>query len=127
MKRSTLSLAVCAWIVLPALTTHAARATYPAAKKRFIAGLPKGYRFFIQLPLCDPDGTRESCFIFVESIRNGKITGTINSHVDVLSSYKTDQRITFPESDITNWLILRPDGVEEGNYVGKFLDHYKPQ
>jgi len=63
----------------------------------------------------------------VESIRNGKITGTINSHVDVLSSYKTDQRITFPESDITNWLILRPDGVEEGNYVGKFLDHYKPQ
>ena len=127
MKRSTLSLAVCAWIVLPALTTHAARATYPAAKKRFIAGLPKGYRFFIQLPLYDPDGTRESCFIFVESIRNGKITGTINSHVDVLSSYKTDQRITFPESHITNWLILRPDGVEEGNYVGTFLDHYKPQ
>jgi len=40
---------------------------------------------------------------------------------------KSGQRITIPESKIDNWVIVRPDGTEEGNYVGKFLDHYKPQ
>jgi len=103
-----------------------ARANYPAAKRRFEAGLPSGYRFSVQVPLYDRDGTRENWFVFFESIKNGKISGTFDK-VDLLTDYKTGQRITFPESEITNWLILRPDGTEEGNYVGKFLDHYKPQ
>jgi len=31
------------------------------------------------------------------------------------------------ESDIDNWGDCSTDGSEEGNYVGKFLDHYKPR
>jgi uncharacterized protein YegJ (DUF2314 family) len=102
-----------------------ARATYPAAKKRFLAGLPAGYTFSVRMPLRDRDGKREDSFVLVQQIKNGNITGTIQSHLGLITNYKTGQQITFPEGKIDNWLILRPDGTEEGNYVGKFLDHYK--
>ena len=104
-----------------------ARATYPEAKKRFLAGLPPGYRFSVRVPLFDPDGKREDSFVAVEKISGGKITGTIESHLTLVSRYKTGQHITVPESQIDNWVIVRPDGTEEGNAVGKFLDHYKAQ
>lgn len=103
-----------------------ARATYPGAKKRFLAGLAPGFRFSVRVPLFDPDGAREDTFIAVEKISGGKITGIIINQLLVVSTYKTGQRITVPESKIDNWVILRPDGTEEGNPVGKFLDHYKP-
>jgi len=104
-----------------------ARATYPDAKKRFLAGLPPGYRFSVRVPLKDPDGKREDSFIAVEKISGGNITGTIASRLTLVSHYKTGQRITVPETKIDNWVIVRPDGVEEGNPVGKFLDTYKPK
>jgi uncharacterized protein YegJ (DUF2314 family) len=103
-----------------------ARATYPAARHRFITGLPAGYRFYVQLPLHGANDTTERCFVFVESIKNGKITGTID-RVGVLRNYKTGQRITFPESEIDNWLIAKPDGTEDGNFVGKSLNREKSQ
>jgi hypothetical protein len=103
-----------------------ARATYPGAKKRFLAGLPPGHRFSVRIPLIDRDGTREDSFIGVETIKGANITGTINSRLTLVKGFKTGQRMTFPESKIDNWLILRPDGTEEGNAVGKFLDTYRP-
>src|SRR5438270_12177964 len=56
-----------------------ARATYPDAKRRFLAGLPRGYRFSVRVPLFDADGKREDSFIAVEKISDGKITGTIST------------------------------------------------
>src|SRR4029077_3503798 len=112
-----------------AIAPYVAKAlsAYASAKRRFLAGLPRGYQFSVQIALYDPNRDRENCFVDVESIKNGKISGIINSHVDVLKSYKRGQRITFPESDVFNWVIVRPDGIEEGNYVGKSLDRYKPR
>ena len=110
-----------------ALYIAKARATYPAAKKRFLAGLPPGHRFSVRVPLIDRDRGREDTFVRVEKIAGDRITGTISNDLSLVKNYKTGQRITFPESQIDNWLILRPDGTEEGNFVGKFLDHYKPR
>jgi hypothetical protein len=104
-----------------------ARATYPAAKKRFLAGLPRGNTFSVRLPLVDAGGKREDSFVTVESIMDGEITGTIASDLNLITEFKQGQRITFPESKIDNWVIVRPDGSEEGNPVGKFLDSYKPK
>ena len=104
-----------------------ARATYPAAKRRFLAGLPPGHRFSVRIRLLDRHGKVEDAFIGVETIKGGTITGIIDSRLDLVTDYKTGQRMSFPESKIDNWLILRPDGTEEGNAVGKFLDTYKPK
>ena len=32
---------------------------------------------------------------------------------------------TFPEGELVDWLITHPDGSEEGNVVGKFLDEWQ--
>jgi uncharacterized protein YegJ (DUF2314 family) len=109
-----------------------ARATYPAAKKRFLEGLPPGYSFSVWTRLFQKDSKtgqlrHEDVFVDAESIKDGVVHGRIANKMDLLTNYKRGQRISVPESEVKNWLILRPDGVEEGNYVGKFLDHYKPQ
>lgn len=108
-----------------------ARATYPAAKKRFLAGLPPHYIFSVWTRLYQKDEKsrelrHEDVFIGVEAIKNGRVYGWINSKLLLVTNHRQGQRIQFPESDVMNWLILRPDGTEEGNHVGKFLDHWKP-
>jgi hypothetical protein len=105
-----------------------ARATYPAAKKRYLAGLPPKYRFEVRKRLTDPDaGAVEEVFIEVDAIKNGRIYGRIGSELGAVRSYRQWQRISFPESDVLDRTIVHPDGREEGNYVGKFIDTYKSQ
>jgi uncharacterized protein YegJ (DUF2314 family) len=108
-----------------------ARATYPAAKKRYLEGLPPGYSFSVWIRLFQKDNKsgqqrHEDVFVEVDSIKDGIVHGRINNKILLLTNHKEGERISIPESEVKNWLILRPDGVEEGNSVGKFLDHYKP-
>jgi hypothetical protein len=108
-----------------------ARATYPAAKRRFLAGLPPGHTFSVMVRLQAIDHAKKEVqqadiFVDVHTIKNGKVYGRINSPMPI-AGYKRGDSISLPESDVINWLIARPDGSEEGNYVGRFLDHYKPK
>lgn len=104
-----------------------AKNTYPEARKRFLAGLPKQHVFFLTTRIVDPDGTFEQVFVYVLKIDAEKkeITGIINSPLQVVRTFKQGQTITFPETKILDWTISKPDGTEEGNYIGKFLDEYQ--
>jgi hypothetical protein len=44
-----------------------------------------------------------------------------------VDGYKRGDAYQFPESALTNWAIRKPDGSEEGNVVGKFLDECQKQ
>src|SRR5438105_2018133 len=56
------------------------RATYPIAKKRYLAGLPRGCRFEVRKRLTDPGGIlNEEVFIEVDGIKDGKVYGRIGS------------------------------------------------
>lgn len=103
-----------------------ARSTYPVVKKRFLAGLPRGYEFFVTTRLHDKRGKWEQSFVSVLTIKGGKITGVITTRPKLVVGFKSGDRYTFPESQVLDWTIMRPDGVEEGNFVGKFLDTYHP-
>jgi uncharacterized protein YegJ (DUF2314 family) len=103
-----------------------ARKTYPAAKARYLAGLPPKHLFSITTRLHDSEGRWEQVFIEVKEIKDGVIKGLIFNDIDVVSGYKLGDSYTFPESDLLDWTVSRPDGSEEGNVVGKFLDTYKP-
>jgi hypothetical protein len=103
-----------------------ARATWPAAKQRYTAGLPPRQTFFVTALIVDDSDRREQVFIAVDSIQSGKISGKIWNRVDIVHGYRLGDRYTFPESELRDWLIAKPDGSEEGNYVGKFLDGYEP-
>ena len=110
-----------------------ARATWPAAKKRFLAGLPQGWSFDVSYRLLQTDKPTkqqrfEDTFIRVKEIQGGMIRGTIANKLGAVTNYHEGQTIEFSESKIMNWVFIRPDGSEEeGNVLGKFLEHYKLQ
>ena len=102
-----------------------ARKTYPAAKKRFLAGLPPRYLFSLTTKLWDRSHTKsEVVFVVADKIDAAKVTGHLASHTTLPVGYNFGDPITFPESQIMDWTIVHPDGTEEGNIVGKFLDTY---
>jgi hypothetical protein len=103
-----------------------ARKTYPAAKERFLAGLPPKYFFFVTTRLHDAAGHWEQVFIAVKEIKDGIITGLIASDIETVSGYKAGDKYSLPESELMDWTVSKPDGTEEGNFVGNFLDTYKP-
>lgn len=104
-----------------------AKKTYPDARKRFLAGLPPKHAFFITTRLHDSQGHFEQVFIAVKEIKEGVIKGVIASEVRLVSGFKYGNSYSFPESELIDWTIAKPDGTEEGNFVGKFLDTYQVQ
>ena len=103
-----------------------ARKTYPAAKSRFLQRLPPGQIFFVTAQLRDANGRSERVFVRVAEIRGAVLSGTIASQIMLVDGFKTGQNYSVNEADILDWLIAKPDGSEEGNFVGKFLDSYRP-
>ena len=119
----------CVWVAMnQAMQPYIAqaRSTWPEARKRYLAGLPPHQSFFVTALLVDENDRREQVFIAVDTIRNGEITGRIWNRVDVVHGYHLGDDYRFPESDLRDWMIAKPDGTEEGNVVGKFLDSYEP-
>lgn len=102
-----------------------ARAAFPGAKARYQSGLAAGNTFFVTVRLRD-QVRMEQVFLLVDSIRAGRIYGRVRSPIQLVQGYRYGQALDMPESEIVDWLIARPDGSEEGNYVGKFLDTYRP-
>jgi hypothetical protein len=103
-----------------------ARASWPQARQRYLAGLPPRHSFFVTTLLIDESDRREQVFVAVESIRDGRITGKIWNRVDIVRGYRLGDRYSFAERELRDWLITKPDGTEEGNFVGKFLESYEP-
>jgi hypothetical protein len=103
-----------------------AQRTFPDAKKRFLAGLPTGYKFAVLTKL-KSKGKVETVFILVNKIEDEKITGTIGSDVRAMPGFKAGDTYRLPEMSVLDWVIVHPDGSEEGNVVGKFLDTWQAQ
>jgi uncharacterized protein YegJ (DUF2314 family) len=99
-----------------------ARATYPQAKQRYLAGLPADQAFFVTVELKDDNGLSERVFLAVDRIEEGNIAGRIWNDVALVQGYALHQPYTVAEADIQDWLIAHRDGTEEGNFVGKYLD-----
>lgn len=97
-----------------------ARKSYSDAKKRFLAGLPSGHQLAVLTKLHSP-GRTEAVFVKVTGIAGDQITGRIDN-VQGMAGYKAGDAYTLSERDIVDWVIVHPDGSEEGNLVGKFLD-----
>jgi hypothetical protein len=67
-------------------------------------------------------GREEAVFVTVTGIKGDQVTGRIDSDVRGVAGYRAGDSYTLSERDIVDWVIVRPDGSEEGNLVGKFLD-----
>ena len=103
------------------------RASYPDARDRFLSGLPDGYQFSVRMAVFDSRGRSENVFVLVDWIDAGMIHGVISSDLSLVSEYARGDAVVLPEDDLRDWTIAAPDGSEqEGNFVGRFLDHYRP-
>jgi uncharacterized protein YegJ (DUF2314 family) len=102
-----------------------ARKTYPEARQRFLAGLPAKHAFYVTTRLHDKQGHYEQVFIAVREIKGETIKGVIASEVEFITDYRRGESYSFPEAELIDWTIVKPDGTEEGNFVGKFLDEYQ--
>ena len=102
-----------------------AQATYPQVRERFLQGLPKGEHFFMTTRLRDDSGSVEQVFVLVQRIDGGQVSGRIASPIMRVRGFRNGDPYQFPESAMVDWLIAKPDGSEEGNVVGKFLDTYQ--
>jgi uncharacterized protein YegJ (DUF2314 family) len=92
-----------------------------------LAGLPVGYSFFLTTVLRDKAGREEQMFVGVRSIKRGVVSGVLANDPAWVSGYKNGDPYTFPEKEMLDWTITRPDGTEEGNVVGNFLETYHKQ
>lgn len=70
-------------------------------------------------------GREETVFVQVQRIEGDQITGRIASNILSVRGYKAGDTYTLSERDLIDWVITRPDGSEEGNLVGKFLDTWQ--
>jgi hypothetical protein len=72
-----------------------ARTTYPAARTRYLAGLPPGEHFFVVTRLVDSSGHWEQVFVRVTTIDGETITGIISSDIGLVSGFKAGQSYSF--------------------------------
>ena len=96
--------------------------TYGKAKERFLKGLSPGEAFFVVTRIFDRDGKFEQVFIRVKAFSSDTVSGTIANDLTAVKEYKFGQIISFSEKNVMDWLITKPDGSEEGNFIGKFMD-----
>ena len=103
------------------------RRTLPDAKRKFTAGLPPGSHFYVTTVLTDANGRWEQSFVLVRKIdEGGLIYGSIANDLSAVAGRAAGDELTLGDEDIRDWDIVAADGSEEGNYVGRFLDYYRP-
>ncbi len=102
-----------------------ARAAFPGAAQRFKAGLPEGQSLFVVTVLHDSTGKFEQVFVAVDSIGKTDVYGRIWNQITIVKGYQLRQPYTVPQGEIIDWMISKPDGSEEGNWSGKFLDAWR--
>lgn len=103
-----------------------ARKTLPDTKKRFQKGLKPGEVLYVTVRLYNTAGQYEQVFVEVKSWKNSTIAGLLSSEPELVKERKRGEKMSVQEKDVYDWTISKPDGTEDGNFVGKFLDTYQP-
>ena len=103
-----------------------ARATFPAVKKKYIAGdyVRENRQLDVQIELADKDGTKEMVFLMVSQCLGNRFQGIIVNEIQRLKEYKEGDAVFFSQDQVKNWVVVDSKGNEEGNYVGKAIEAY---
>ncbi|RPD49534.1 hypothetical protein DNI29_01670 [Hymenobacter sediminis] len=106
---------------LPALPLKEARRTLPQARQRYQGGLPTGASFYLTARVLNEAATPEPVVLAVDSWQGNHISGRIMRPGP--NGFPTPgATVNLDESAVLDWIVLRPNGAEEGNFLGKFLD-----
>jgi hypothetical protein len=106
---------------LPELPRKEAKRTLPQLRQRYQRGLPAGTACYLTAHVLNESATPEPLVVEVVTWQAGQVQGRI-VRLSPEGRAIAGAPVTFGEAAILDWLLLRPNGVEEGNYVGKYLD-----
>ncbi|WP_324674556.1 hypothetical protein [Hymenobacter sp. GOD-10R] len=98
-----------------------ARRSLPQTKQRYLMGLESEEKLFLTARIFDKSGVFEQVFTEVRDWSKDSVTAVIVSDLDAVREYQKGQTITFSDKNVLDWIIIRPDGTEEGNFVGKYI------
>ena len=95
--------------------------TLPRAKKRFLAGLPEGDQFLLSVRVAATDTSFRQV--------SARVLGWHGATVQALllpdnagAAGTKPMPVSFSETAVFDWTLLRAGGREEGNYVGRYTD-----
>ena len=86
-------------------------------RKRFQKGLPAGQQCLVTVRLVEGDTVFRRVAARVLGWDDGRVQALVPTG-------QGDEMLplSFPEAAVIDWTILRKDGREEGNYIGRYLD-----
>ena len=95
--------------------------TLPQAKKKFLAGLPIGDQFLLSVRVIATDTSFRQASARVLGWHGNTVQALLLPPAD--AAPKTEPTpVSFPETAVVDWTLLRASGREEGNYVGRYID-----
>lgn len=103
-----------------------AKATFPAVKKKYIAGdyVREKRELDVQIDLVDKDGTKEMVFIVVIQCLGNRFQGIVANEIQFLKEYHKGDTVSFVQDQVKNWVVVDSKGNEEGNFVGKAIEAF---
>jgi hypothetical protein len=104
-----------------------ARSQLPEVRRRFRDGLPKGQSLFVTTLVKNPAGGGGGEQIFVQVVDwndDQGPKGVIASEVRTPGLHYGDLTMVL-DAAIRDWTISHPDGSEEGNALGKYIEEHR--
>ncbi|MET4075211.1 hypothetical protein [Hymenobacter sp. UYCo722] len=96
--------------------------TLPQAKKKFLAGLPDGDQFLLSVRVAASDTSFRQASARVLGWRGNTVQALLLPEAADSASPLEPTPVSFPETAVLDWTLLRASGREEGNYVGRYTD-----
>lgn len=103
-----------------------AKSTFPAVKKKYIAGdyVREKRQLDVQIELADKDGMKEMVFVHVTQCLGNRFQGIIVNEIQLFKEYKKGDEVSFTQDQVKNWVVVDSLGNEEGNFVGKAIEAF---
>lgn len=96
--------------------------TLPQAKKKFLAGLPNGDQFLLSVRVIAGDTSFRQVSARVLGWHGGTVQALLLPGGADSAGPGEPVPVSFPETAVVDWTLLRASGREEGNYVGRYTD-----
>ena len=99
--------------------------TLPQAKKKFLAGLPIGDQFLLSVRVIATDTSFRQASARVLGWHGNTVQALLLPDAAGSAATAEPVPVSFPETAVVDWTLLRASGREEGNYVGRYIDTSK--
>ena len=96
--------------------------TLPQARKKFLAGLPEGDQFLLSVRVADTDTSFRQASARVLGWRGNTVQALLLPPATDSPTPAEPMPVSFPETAVVDWTLLRASGREEGNYVGRYTE-----